>query len=89
MQEFEALLEDSKAYMRILSCASATPGDVREGIVKKFDQPSVQPTARHVFGCKMLNPTDAVGPSGVGGCDRPSLQPTAHHACIAKQAGDT
>eukprot|EP00973_Karenia_brevis_P017210 2364135-Karenia_brevis.AAC.1 len=33
------------------------------------------------MGCKMLNPTDEVGPTDSGRHDQPSSQPTAHHAC--------
>eukprot|EP00973_Karenia_brevis_P094276 12421639-Karenia_brevis.AAC.1 len=67
MQKIEAQFEHWKAYMLILSCASATAG---ECTVKECDQPSLQPTACHVFGCKMLSPTDAVGTPGLGGCDK-------------------
>eukprot|EP00973_Karenia_brevis_P045534 6306374-Karenia_brevis.AAC.1 len=70
----------------------------RECIDRQCDQPSVQLTAHHALGCKMLNPTNAVEPLGPGGCDKPSLQLTAHHACTlsngcqapaTKQVGDT
>eukprot|EP00973_Karenia_brevis_P055201 7675256-Karenia_brevis.AAC.1 len=60
---------------------TTTAGKGRQCIDLQCGQPSVRPTAHHALGCKMLNPTDAVGPPGPGGCDKPSLQPTAHHAC--------